>query len=594
MHRAGTTDRAELAVDGIHHFAPHLGGAFGRRDAGRVLDDSEGDGNLALERIGDTDHRNLGDSRVRLHRLLDLARSQTMSGDVDDVVGAAQDKVITVGIAGGPVERGIHLPARNRGEIGLYEALVVAPHRCHAPRRQRRHDRQHAFFAGSDLFPGHLVQQPHVVADDGKRRTAELARRVLDAGLRGKDRPAALRLPVMIHDRHAERVGGPARGRLVERLAGEKQITQARQVEFLHVRGILLLEHANRGRRAEHRAHLVLGDDLPPDAGVGSDRQSLVHDRRRTVDERRVDDVRVTHDPADVAGREHRLAGGHAENVPHRRGERHRIATGIALHTLGLARGARRVQDVRRLRSLEPHAGHLRALVLSGEPRIVQIAAGHSRHRRVELAVDDDHLAGRMLRQPERFVDEVLVRGGLAAAHAGISGDHDLRPRVVDARGKARRGEAAEHDRMDRTDPDRGEHREYGLGDHGHVDQHTIAATHTLRLQNGREAIDLVGELAITVRLMRAGLGRDEDQRGLVAPCGEVPVDSVVAEVGATAHEPAGERRPIVVEDAFERCVPVDERGLLCPESLALVQRSAVGLGVCRQAVLLTRSVTPP
>src|SRR3989442_417139 len=158
------------------------------------------------------------------------------------------------------------------------------------------------------------------------------------------------------------------------------------------------------------------------------------------------------------------------------------------------------------------------------------------------------------------------------------------------ASGRAAKRAAAEHDRMDRTDPDRGEHREYGLGDHGHVDQHTIAATHTLRLQNGREAIDLVGELAITVRLMRAGLGRDEDQRGLVAPCGEVPVDSVVAEVGATAHEPAGERRPIVVEDAFERCVPVDERGLLCPESLALVQRSAVGLGVCRQAVLLTRS----
>ena len=39
----------------------------------------------------------------------------------------------------------------------------------------------------------------------------------------GQDRPAGFGLPVVVDDRLAEALGDPARGRLVERLAGEEQ-----------------------------------------------------------------------------------------------------------------------------------------------------------------------------------------------------------------------------------------------------------------------------------------------------------------------------------------------------------------------------------
>ena len=135
MYRAWTRNRAQLAVDRIHHFAAHLGGALGGRNARRVLDDGEGDGDLSLDRIGHTDHRDFRDPGMRLHRLLDFARSHAVPGDVDDIVGAAQHKVVAVRVAGGPVESRVHLPAGNRGEIRRHETLVVAPDGRHAPRR---------------------------------------------------------------------------------------------------------------------------------------------------------------------------------------------------------------------------------------------------------------------------------------------------------------------------------------------------------------------------------------------------------------------------------------------------------------------------
>lgn len=47
---------------------------------------------MALERIGHTDHRHFGHSRVAGNALLDLARAEPAAGDVGHVVGATQDE----------------------------------------------------------------------------------------------------------------------------------------------------------------------------------------------------------------------------------------------------------------------------------------------------------------------------------------------------------------------------------------------------------------------------------------------------------------------------------------------------------------------
>src|SRR5207302_10458996 len=75
---------------------------------------------------------------------------------------------------------------------------------------------------------------------------------------------------------------------------------------------------------------------------------------------------------------------------------------------------------------------------------------------------------------------------------------------------------------------------------------------------------------------------RNPHQGLLAAARGDVAVDGVVAEVGLAADEPARERRPRVVEDLAERLVPMDQLRLLTPETLAVLDRTAVESGVAR------------
>ena len=67
--------------------------------------------------------------------------------------------------------------------------------------------------------------------------------------------------------------------------------------------GVLLLDRPDRGGRGEQRLDAVLRDHPPERAGVrGADRLALVEHGRRAGDQRRVDDVGVADDPADVGG----------------------------------------------------------------------------------------------------------------------------------------------------------------------------------------------------------------------------------------------------------------------------------------------------
>ena len=287
----------------------------------------------------------------------------------------------------------------------------------------------------------------------------------------------------------------------------------------------------------------------------------------------------MTDDPADVAGREHGLAGCEREDAPHRRRQRDRVAAGVALHALGLAGRARRVEDVRGLGGLEPFAGHARTRVLGVRGGEIDVARRLHRESRIEAAVDQDDVPRRMPRDAQRLVDQRLVGNRPAAAHAGVGGEQQRRARIVDARREARRREAAEHDRMDRPDAHAGEHREYRLGDHRHVDQHAVAAAHAPRLQHRRAAVDLLVELRVGAGPRLPRLGRDVDQRRLAAASGQVTVDGVVAEVRPAAREPARERRPRIVENLGERLVPVDELRFLAPEAVPIGDRPAVKLG---------------
>ena len=82
---------------------------LGRRDRSASFTTAKASGIWPLSWSATPTTAHLGDVRVRVDRLLDLARAEAVAGDVDHVVGAAEDEVVAVLVADAPVEGRVHL-----------------------------------------------------------------------------------------------------------------------------------------------------------------------------------------------------------------------------------------------------------------------------------------------------------------------------------------------------------------------------------------------------------------------------------------------------------------------------------------------------
>ena len=249
-----------------------------------ILHHRERDRHLPLHRIGDADHRDLGDVRVRLHRFLDLARAEAMAGDVDHVVGAAEDEVVAVGVARGPVER----------RVDELAAETSRSRSC-----TKRSSSPHTVVMQPGGSGGTIASTPFssAPASSPRRLRAAAARRSRRPGTTGCRTCAAC------PRRRAARTGSASRSRsasscrrsatpsasatqrarrLVERLAGEEQVAQ-------RATGRAACMYAGScffsTRIAVGELNIVVtlcsATIFHQIAGIGTDRQALVHDRRR-------------------------------------------------------------------------------------------------------------------------------------------------------------------------------------------------------------------------------------------------------------------------------------------------------------------------
>ena len=191
-----------------------------------------------------------------------------------------------------------------------------------------------------------------VVAGNRHRRRTGLDRHRLDPANVRRDRPTGLGLPPVVDHGNAEVARDPLVGIGVETLAGEEERMQARGVVAGQQLGLwVFLLHGSDGRRGgEYRPHPVIGDHSPEGARVGgADGFSFVQNRRRTTDQRRVHDVGVADDPADIRCRPPHVARIHPVDVSERPGHRHGVTAVVAHDALGLSRRAGGVQDVERI-----------------------------------------------------------------------------------------------------------------------------------------------------------------------------------------------------------------------------------------------------
>ena len=320
----------------------------------------------------------------------------------------------------------------------------------------------------------------------------------------------------------------------------------------------------------------MLFNDFPPDTCIRPDRQALIQNGGHARDQRRVNNVRMPHHPADVRGGKHGFARVATVDMFHRRRQRHGIAAGVALHTLRAARGAGGIQNIGRLARFEPRHRRVDFGVRLAQRGIVKITPRNWCVFLVDATVNHDQIARRMFRQAHRLVHQRFIVDGAPATHAGIGGDHQRGLGIVDTRGKTRCGKAAKYHGVYGAHARAGQHGEHRFGDHRHVNQHAVALAHTQRVQHACRAIHFLVKLAVGVGFFDAGFGRNVDQRFLIAARGEMTINRVVTQVGFATHEPSGEWRTAEIANLGVRLVPIDQRGLFGPECITLIERTFV------------------
>ncbi len=314
----------------------------------------------------------------------------------------------------------------------------------------------------------------------------------------------------MVDHRLVEHLFRPFDGVRIGALAGEEQRVHRADVVLLEQRRlrVLLAHGAERGRRGEEGADLVFLDHPPERAGVRrADRLAFVEDGRAAVQQRRVDDVGMADDPADVGGGPVGLAGLDVVDRRHRPFERDDIAADVAHHALRHAGRPRGVEDVERIGRREIGAGRALAGGLGGADQRRPVVVAVRIHPRLDLrALEHDRPTSawpcdRPIARSSRGLYSTIRPGSMPQLAVRITFGSASSMRVASSLA-AKPPNTTE---WIGADAGAGEHGHDRFGDHRHVDQDAIAGDDAEILKDGGERRGLVEQLPVGDRPLRPG-----------------------------------------------------------------------------------------
>ena len=330
-------------------------------------------------------------------------------------------------------------------------------------------------------------------------------------------------------------------------------------------------------------ATLIVLDHPPEGARVRrADRLALIKDAGAAVHQRRVDNVGMADDPADVGAGPEGLARLDAVDRRHRPFERDDIAADVAHDALRHAGGAGGIENIERIGRGEIGAGRALSRRLRGVDQRRPVVVARLVHARLDLRALEDDAGSRLAgREADGEIEQRLVFDDTAGLDAAARGQDDFRLGVVDARRQLLGGEAAEHHRMHRADARAGEHGDDRLGDHRHVDQHPVARRNAEILEHGGERRRLVEQLAVGDGPLGRGDGAVVVERGLIAAARlDMAVERVVAGVAAGVGEPAAIDARLRIENRLRRAGPGDLARRLRPKGLRIGAPLVIGLPI--------------
>ena len=381
----------------------------------------------------------------------------------------------------------------------------------------------------------------------------------------GRDHDGAgLGLPPRVDDRAALAadvlvVPDPRLG--VDRLADRTEQAQRREVVLLGLLRAPLHEGPDgRGRRVEQRDPVLL-DQVPEPVAARRVGRALVHHRRAAVRERAVHDVAVAGDPADVGGAPVDVGlGVHVEDVLVRERDLRQVAAGRVHDALGLAGGARRVEQEEQVLAVHRLGlGRSSSAAASSSwyqwsrPSTMSTSASPPDDliRSTTTTCSTDGVSamatstvglrrpGCPRRQPPSAVITTLHSASLmrSARESALNPPNTTEWARADAGARQQGGGQ--------------------LGDHRHVDGDAVALLHAEALERVGQLLHLGEEVGVGDGAGVAGLALPVVRDPVAVAGVDVAVEAVRRYVEPTADEPLGERE-LPIEDRVPVLVPVE------------------------------------
>src|SRR6266576_3254740 len=570
----GAGDFADHGFDGGDDFV--LDG-FGGRNAGLQRDVDDRD--AAFDFVDGRDDGGFGDFGDCEAGGFDFLGAEAVAGDVDDVIDAPEDAIVTVGGEHGAVRRIVRPVApvlALRILVVLFvvlrdEALGVAPNGLHDARPGIADANVAGVSRACFHFLSFLVPNDRINAED--RRTGAARLHEVERRLGAAEESPGFRLPPGVDDdcfALANDFVIPLPDFRLDRFANGGHVLEVVVVIFRSVAAGFAKHADGRGRSVENVDVEAFGD-APGTAGVGELRHAFVEDAGRGESHRAVNDIRVpgnpadvSHAPVDVLGMNVLVILGGACNV----GE---VASGAVLAALGFAGGAAGVhQEERSFGVLRDGLDDLAAIVFQDFVDEDVAAHDHGCFRSVFSGIAFPHedlvnLLALFRRSSHGDVSAGFVIHPLAVAVISVGVDEDAAAGIGGAQAAGFAAEAAEDDGVHDAESRAGQHGDGQLRNHGHVDGDAIAGFQSGEIaKNGGNFVYALVEFLVGDD--RSGFDfrlRDEDQRGLVLVFGEVAVDAVVAGVEFAADEPFPEGRVARVEGLAPGFVPMQEGSVM-------------------------------
>ena len=327
-------------------------------------------------------------------------------------------------------------------------------------------------------------------------------------------------------------------------------------------------------RRGEDAGDALALDDRPDGIGVGVVDGTLVREGRGTCHQRRVDDVAVADDPADVGRGPPRLALTEPEHPVAHRCDVNRVAAMGVHGELWLGGGAGRGEDERGIGSHRV-LGRARLAVAGGEefvPRQLTVAWRPGRVR----ASDDDHVLDVVRGGVERGVDQSKQVHVTALPVRDVAREQQARTARPDAFAECAGTEAGEHDTVYRPDPHGREHGGDRLRGRRHVDREAVALADAEAAQARGDPLDLGEQLGVGQGAAATTFIESDEGDLIATPGGDVPIQRVDGHVGPPAGKPAEGRRVGLFERSIGRARPVEALRFPQPEGLGIVEGASI------------------